>query len=197
MSHAAQKQAAATLAQVRAARAREDGAGVSPVTATPAQVRGERDRVSMEQESHPSSGLASIMAGKHAEILARRPPPLPPQREPSELERRLRDGPQSTAQEIGHHAMPEAAPPPTPGLDPSKRGELEALRRIFPNSTQRELGFHHNFRDGRAQKVAEARAVAATLTPEHVKADPQLADAIAFMRSRVVNLDQRGLRPYR
>lgn len=71
------------------------------------------------------------------------------------------------------------------------------MRTIFPNSTQREYGFHLNMREARALDVETGSSTLKGLNMGQVQEDTVLADAIATLRSRVKYLDARPLRPMR
>jgi hypothetical protein len=159
-----------------------------------ADVRRDRAAMKQQRDNMPGAKLASIMA-KQGAIAAARPPPGPaPAPELTELERLRKDGPQSSAQVIGHHKMPDPVPDDATA-NARRKDELEALRAIFPNSTTREVGFHRNFRDGRAADVRDAEGTLRGITADQLKADPALADAVAYMRSRVIQLNARPIRP--
>eukprot|EP00966_Prymnesium_polylepis_P032275 750987-Prymnesium_polylepis.1 len=80
---------------------------------TLAAVKAATRKAREERDAMPGAALASIMANQ-LDIADARVPPAPAlPKTPTELERLRADEPQSSAQVIGHHKMPEAPPPPT------------------------------------------------------------------------------------
>ena len=154
--------------------------------ATLQNVRRDCETLRLQREGGPAAALASIIAQQTAisDARMRTPAELSATRTPSALMDKAATSKQATA--------PLDGLPPTAAERPLS--ELESLRGIFPNSTQRELGFHTNFRDRRLTDVKQAEATLRSITAAQLKADPVLADAVAYMRSRSIQLHNRAVR---
>lgn len=166
--------------------------------ATIADLKAERRVVAQAGDAAPAAQLARILVQQ-----GRRPRPPPEKRGPpprTEAQRILAEQPQTSAQVIGHHKTPAVAKPePKPAAAPlgtalAKATESREFRKIFPNSSSREYGFHHQFAGGRIARIDNAMSMAKNATTEQVVADPLLADALASLRSRVLQLETKGLK---
>ena len=104
----------------------------------------------------------------------------------TELEKLVADAPKTSAQVIGTHKVPSSV-----WMDkgpPKKLSQLEEMYKIFPRTTAGEAGFHHNFEQANAHDAKKASALMQTLSAKQVAADPQMAAALAKLKSHVVHV---------
>lgn len=158
---------------------------------TISELKHERRIVAAAGDAVPAAALAKILVRQSRKPRA---PPVkagpPPRTEAQEI---LAQQPQTSAQVIGHHKAPDVPDPrSTSSRAPT---ELERTRKIFPNSSQREYGFHRQFAGDRISRIAGAENLARSIGATEVKQDPILADALASLRSRVIQLETKGLKP--
>ncbi|KAL1527623.1 hypothetical protein AB1Y20_009009 [Prymnesium parvum] len=160
-------------------------------------VRHEREQARAKCDAMPGATLASIMHRQNAISEAREPPRFTP-KVLSEYERLRACEPQTSNQVIGHHKMPKpVAENPQPPIPSGINPELQRLRKIFPESTHRELGFHISMHKERESDLKSGIDTLQGIRQEQLKQDPVLADAVASLRSRVTYLNSRPLRPVR
>lgn len=107
----------------------------------------------------------------------------------TEMERIIQDEPKTSAQEVGHHRVPQLPPPPPP---PPPANELERMRTIFPRTTAGETGFHHPFVKSDASEAQSAKTLVSQLSAQQVQADPHMAKALSTLRDHVLVAARRS-----
>ena len=107
----------------------------------------------------------------------------------NEMERIIAEEPKTSAQEVGHHRVPQLPPPPPP---PPPANELERMRTVFPRTTAGEAGFHHAFTTSSTHEAKSADQLIGRLSAKQVQADPQMARALSTLRNHVLTAARRS-----
>jgi hypothetical protein len=102
----------------------------------------------------------------------------------TEMERLIASEPKSSAQVIGHHAVPDITIPPRKRRD--NMSELEQMRTIWPERESHMVGFHHDFGVARVREAAEANELVSRLSADRVRKDEKLATALTLLKNHVI-----------
>ncbi len=157
------------------------------------EIQEERERVLARRRGDPAGALSEVLA-RQAEAQATRRPRTPPRlrtKQYTEAQQLLAAQPQSSAQVIGYHKVPELPPVQKPKKE---LDELGRMRTIFPLATSQEVGFHHDFTVERDATLRSATRVGADLRgiePRAARDDPEMVRALSKLRERVHQLDVR------
>lgn len=164
-----------TIMEIQAERERQK-AGAPPMPSLLQQI---------VTDQHLAKDYGAIEQRMRAAAVMRADPKSRQKKPTTEIEKLVAAAPKSSAQVIGYHDVPTLVPPPPP---PKPKNELASMRSYYPVTEGHEYGFHMNFAADDSKQVREADALLASLRPEQVKADPQLANALRKIQGRAVQM---------